>query len=74
MLNALNSMIRAWLKELRNRRELNQLLQKDDRLLRDVGLTRADVEAALSKPISMDARDEAYRLSTLSLRLDRAAF
>lgn len=74
MLSYFKPLARAWFKELRNRRELNNLLQKDDRILRDVGLTRADIESALAKPLSVDARTEADRLSTISLRLDRVAF
>ena len=74
MLNFIQSLARAWFKELRRRRELNNLLQKDDRILRDVGLTRPDVEAALAKPMAFDARAEALRLSRISLQLDRATF
>jgi uncharacterized protein YjiS (DUF1127 family) len=57
-------------KEFRSRRELRELLEKDDRVLRDIGLTRADVEAALSKPMNIDARREAVRLSRLAFYLD----
>lgn len=74
MLSYFKPLARAWFKELRDRRELHDLLQKDDRILRDVGLTRADIEVALSKPLSVDARTEADRLSQISLRLDRIAF
>lgn len=74
MLSYFKPLARRWMREARNRRELRSLLEKDDRILRDVGLTRADVESALSQPFGADARDEAYRLSRLSLRLDRAAF
>ena len=74
MLSYFKPLAQAWFKELRNRRQLQSLLQKDDRILRDVGLTRHDVEAALAKPIEFDARAEALRLSRISLQLDRATF
>lgn len=74
MLSYFKPLARAWFKELRNRRQLRDLLHKDDRLLRDVGMTRHDVEAALSKPMEFDARAEALRLSRISLQLDRATF
>ncbi len=74
MLSYFKPLARAWFKELRNRRELTNLLHKDDRILRDVGLTRPDVEAALAKPMQFDARAEALRLSRISLQLDRATF
>ena len=74
MLSYFKPLVHTWFKELRNRRQLRDLLQKDDRLLRDVGLTRHDVEVALSKPMQFDARSEALRLSRISLQLDRATF
>ena len=57
-------------RELRERREMRELLEKDDRILRDIGLTRVDVEAALSKPVGIDARREAVRLSRIAFYLD----
>ena len=74
MFSFFKPLVRAWFKELRNRRQLRDLLEKDDRLLQDAGLTRHDVEAALSKPMEFDARSEAVRLSRISLQLDRATF
>ena len=65
------SVVRTFFKELRDRRQLMALLQKDDRMLRDVGLTREDIGVALSKPFSIQARNEAMRLSRLSFSLDR---
>ena len=65
------SVVGAFFKELRDRRQLMALLQKDDRMLRDVGLTREDIGVALSKPFSIQARNEAMRLSRLSFSLDR---
>ena len=43
--------IRAWRTRLVMRHSLREL---DDRMLRDVGLTRADVERELSKPFWRD--------------------
>lgn len=71
MLNDAIAYIRAFWKELNDRRAMRELLEKDDRMLRDVGLTRADVESALMKPFGVGARSEAYRLSRLSLLLDQ---
>jgi uncharacterized protein YjiS (DUF1127 family) len=39
--------ILAWLERVRQRRQLRQL---GDHMLRDIGLSRADVEAEVSKP------------------------
>jgi uncharacterized protein YjiS (DUF1127 family) len=39
---------------LRNRREVNSLRELDERCLKDIGLTRADVEGALSSPLHRD--------------------
>jgi uncharacterized protein YjiS (DUF1127 family) len=38
-------------RNLRHRREIKALAELDDRLLKDVGLTRADVQGALSEPL-----------------------
>jgi len=67
------SMIRAFLKEASDRRQLQALLQKEDHVLRDIGLTREDIGVALSKPFNVRAQGEARRLSRLSFSLDRIA-
>lgn len=72
MLTLIINFLKNRLIEHRHRAALRALLEKDDRLLRDAGLTRADVESALSKPMGIGARHEAYRLSALSRKLDRA--
>ncbi|MEM9140825.1 MAG: DUF1127 domain-containing protein [Pseudomonadota bacterium] len=72
MIESLFKAIRAIRDEVEARRQLRDLLQKDDRLLRDVGVTRADVEIALAKPFRVPAWEEARRLSRQSLILDRA--
>jgi uncharacterized protein YjiS (DUF1127 family) len=38
-------------KALRHRREIKHLAEFDDRMLRDIGLTRSDVSSALSEPL-----------------------
>ena len=63
--------LKAWYREFRDRQQLRDLLAKDDRVLEDIGLTRQDIEAALMKPFGVSGRNEAYRLSLLSLALDR---
>jgi uncharacterized protein YjiS (DUF1127 family) len=70
MLYFLINTARRLAEEFRNRRELRELLEKDDRILHDIGLTRADVESALSKPMGINARHEAIRLSRLTFYLD----
>ena len=73
MLTILINALKNRAREAEDRRNLRQLLAKDDRTLCDIGLTRADVESALAKPMGIGARHEARRLSRLSLRLDRLA-
>lgn len=47
------SLVRLW-RAHRHRREVAQLRRIDDHLLADIGLTRQDVEAALSVPLGQD--------------------
>ncbi|NIX76682.1 DUF1127 domain-containing protein [Microvirga terricola] len=44
---AVASLVRA----LKHRREVMHLAEFDDRMLKDIGLTRADVEGALAEPL-----------------------
>jgi uncharacterized protein YjiS (DUF1127 family) len=46
--------VKAWNTALRNRREVNLLMNAEDGVLRDLGLTRMDVSAALSEPLWRD--------------------
>ncbi|MBM6578918.1 DUF1127 domain-containing protein [Microvirga sp. BT689] len=39
-------------KALRHRREIKHLAEFDDRMLKDIGLTRNDVSSALSEPLT----------------------
>lgn len=70
MLTILTRTALRWMEEHRRRAELRRLLEKDNRMLEDIGLTRGDIEDALSQPIQADARDHAYRHSARSLALD----
>lgn len=44
---------RLW-KAWRNRRQVVMLVEADDRMLADIGLTRSDLNSALSSPVSED--------------------
>jgi uncharacterized protein YjiS (DUF1127 family) len=46
--------IAAFVRALTHRREVHQLLDLDDRSLRDIGLTRDDVIGALAQPMAKD--------------------
>lgn len=72
MLEYLAAIARSLARELKDRREMRALLEKDERMLRDIGLTRADIESALNKPLGIAARHEAHRLARIALTLDRA--
>jgi uncharacterized protein YjiS (DUF1127 family) len=47
----------------RRRRRFNNLLDLDDRLLDDIGVTRAEVEMTSQLPLSQNAATELRRLS-----------
>jgi uncharacterized protein YjiS (DUF1127 family) len=56
-LRVVGGMVRAaagLFKALRHRREVGGLAQLDDRLLKDIGLTRGDVRGALAGPAFRD--------------------
>ncbi|MEO0763392.1 MAG: DUF1127 domain-containing protein [Pseudomonadota bacterium] len=55
--------------EYRRRMALRRLADQDDRMLADMGLTRGEIDAALSLPMSVDARDAAHAGSRLALGL-----
>jgi uncharacterized protein YjiS (DUF1127 family) len=46
--------VRLALRNLKNRLEVRSLHQLDDRALKDIGLMRSDVDAALSLPFHLD--------------------
>lgn len=70
MLTLLLTALRRLAAERRRRIELRGLLDKDDRLLADMGLTRTEIEVALALPYTESACTAARRLSTRSLALD----
>ena len=70
MFTALIARLHLLVAERRHRAQLRRLLDKDDRILRDIGLVRFDVEAALAAPLGTDARREARRLSAHTFALD----
>lgn len=54
IVKAVVSAIAAWRTAVRNRREVAMLMEAEDGVLRDLGLTRLDVSAALSEPMWRD--------------------
>ncbi len=71
MITLLIAALRRRNAERRSRARLRALLIKDDRLLEDMGLRRADIAESLCLPLSLNARDHADRLSARSLALDQ---
>ncbi|MEO1776367.1 MAG: DUF1127 domain-containing protein [Pseudomonadota bacterium] len=62
-----------WMEEHRKRAQLRRLLDHDDRMLEDIGLTRIEAEIALGLPMDQDAMKAAHAASRRSLSLDRRA-
>jgi len=52
--NVLVTAAGAWMRAMRHRASVRQLLDADEHMLRDIGLTRSDVRAALSGPPGSD--------------------
>ncbi len=55
----------------RKRRRLTDLQQLDDRILKDIGITRADLSATLAQPMTVDPVWDIERRARLR-RFDRA--
>ncbi|MGR3511350.1 MAG: DUF1127 domain-containing protein [Paracoccaceae bacterium] len=51
------------LRVFRRRRHFNRLLDLDDHMLKDIGVTRGEVEIASKLPLSTDAATELRRMS-----------
>jgi len=60
--NALGARIRA----RRERRRLTALLELDDHILCDIGLTEGDVTRKLSRPLYVNAQAELHRIANLT--------
>lgn len=58
------------LRQRRDRRALRRITDLDDHLLRDIGVTRAEVELALSAPLTLDAGTELRRLANERRRVE----
>lgn len=50
-------------REIRTRRKLKRLLDLDDHMLKDVGVTRGEIDVATSMPLSADAATALRRMS-----------
>lgn len=76
-LNSLASRLAGWLirfgTAIRARRSVKHLLTWDDRMLKDIGLTRGDVFAAISGPVTEDAGQRLSRLASERRFADLAA-
>lgn len=51
------------LRQIRRRRGFTRLLDLDDHMLKDIGVTRGEVEIAIRLPLSVDAATELRRMS-----------
>ena len=57
-----NTAVRVY-RNWKNRREVVLLTELDDHVLEDIGVTRGDVEAALSEPFSYDPSLQLQRIA-----------
>ena len=53
----------GFFRAVKNRRSIARLLEWDDRMLRDIGLTRGDVHSVMATPVS---EDPSQRLGALA--------
>lgn len=51
------------IRRIRRRRKFKNLLDLDDHMLKDVGVTRSEVELAANMPLSVNAATELRRMS-----------
>lgn len=63
-LTTLVRMVKNW----RNRRQLRRLASLDDYLLKDIGLSREELNAMARHPLTLDVQWEADRLRLIAAR------
>lgn len=51
------------IRALRHRRSIKKLLDLDDTILDDIGVTRGEIQIASTLPLSVDAGTELHRMS-----------
>ena len=62
-LHQLSASLAERVRQYRRRRGFKRLLDLDDHMLRDIGVTRAEVELATGLPLATDAGRELRRMS-----------
>ena len=62
-IHALSDRLFERLRQIRRRRGFSRLLDLDDHMLKDIGVTRGEVEIAASLPLSIDAATALRRMS-----------
>ena len=62
-IQTLSGMLIERLAQIRHHRRLTRLLDLDDHMLKDVGVTRGEIEIATNLPLSVDAATELRRMS-----------
>jgi uncharacterized protein YjiS (DUF1127 family) len=68
ILGKVGDMLRAW----QNRRQVARLLEWDQTMLRDIGLTRGDVYSAMASPLGDDPSDRLDRFARERRSAERA--
>ena len=62
-IQTLSGQLIEYVQRRRRRRGFNRLLDLDDQMLDDIGVTRAEVQMAANMPLSVDAATELRRMS-----------
>lgn len=68
-IHALSNRLLDRINQLRRRRRMTRMLDLDDHMLKDIGVTRGEIEIALNMPLSADAATELRRMSIERRRL-----
>ena len=75
MLELLTNVATRFRREMRSRREMREILERnDERILHGIGLTRAGFREALARPIDLGLKHELARLARQALYLDGSRF